>query len=85
MRFLEHLSDWGLFIWQGEPMIAKCTKCHHEWRVVGTPGVCGWCGAPGEKLADDYMEGDTLGTIMNRMLDGFFEDGVLVEPNTEEG
>ena len=51
-------------------MIVKCTNCHHEWQSAGctTCGevagplhdfcqwYCDWCGAPGEKLADDYVE-----------------------------
>ncbi len=37
-------------------MIAKCTKCQHEWQTVDKAGDCDWCGAPGYRLADDYME-----------------------------
>lgn len=37
-------------------MIAKCSRCQHEWQAVGKPGVCDWCGGDGVKLADDYIE-----------------------------
>ena len=47
-------------------MIVKCTKCHHEWHAYSAllepdkwgfyPAICDWCRAPGEKLADDYIE-----------------------------
>jgi hypothetical protein len=40
-------------------MIAKCTQCHHEWQAVLKPGKCAWCGAPGKKLANDYIEKTT--------------------------
>lgn len=41
-------------------MIAKCSSCHHEWQASKTPGNCGWCGAPGYKLANDYLEYEQL-------------------------
>ena len=37
-------------------MIVKCSRCHHEWQAVRTPGSCDWCGEPGETLALDYVE-----------------------------
>ena len=45
-------------------MLVKCTKCHHEWQATTYPttdrdvdtATCDWCGAPGEKLADSYVE-----------------------------
>ena len=38
-------------------MLAKCTKCHHEWQqVTGHEHPCDWCGAPGKKIATDYMD-----------------------------
>lgn len=51
-------------------MIVKCTKCHHEWQAaprkawLGTE-YCDWCGAPGKKIGDDYMdkEGDVLDSV----------------------
>jgi len=60
-------------------MLIKCTKCHHEWQstehgdLITTDGVshqygpwtCDWCGAPGRKIAHDYMEG---GGIWMKML-----------------
>jgi len=48
-------------------MLIKCTACHHEWQYTSYPRnvfeetagthICDWCGAPGKKIADDYMEG----------------------------
>jgi hypothetical protein len=50
-------------------MIAKCTKCQHEWQAVNKAGNCGWCGAPGYKLADDYMEDEEYFTqVCNDIL-----------------
>jgi len=47
-------------------MIVRCTKCHHEWQAWSAliepdkwgfhPAVCAWCGATGEKIADDYLD-----------------------------
>jgi len=49
-----------------------CTKCHHEWQTAYKPGdvqpidtvigpvdctTCDWCGGPGEKIADDPING----------------------------
>lgn len=49
-------------------MIAKCSKCHHEWQAVGRPGRCDWCGAPGRQLATDYIESDWLERTLNAVL-----------------
>lgn len=40
-------------------MIAHCTKCHHEWQTLLSadgPGICDWCGAPGMKIAADWVD-----------------------------
>lgn len=51
-------------------MIAGCTKCHHEWQQVG-PDVrdCDWCGAPGEKLGNDWIETMDLKKVVDECIE----------------
>jgi hypothetical protein len=52
-------------------MIAKCTKCHHEWQQSSNRQVdkCLWCDAPGKRVANDYMEeSDYLSRKMDKVM-----------------
>lgn len=51
-------------------MLAKCTRCHHEWQQAKLPPKkCDWCGEDGEVIAADYMDDPTtLFQIVDRLI-----------------